>query len=96
MFSSSKAVLTEDSPAEAARACQRMPWAVFPLTRLRPEQVVGGLLQSSSLATLDYQSHIVVRFARAIGQAEFVKHYGDSGADEFSSQGGTVPQRLLL
>ncbi len=71
-------------------------WRLFPLTRLRPEQVVGSLLQASSLATLDYQSHILVRFARAVGQAEFVKRYGDSGEDEFSPQGGTVPQRLLL
>jgi hypothetical protein len=69
---------------------------VFPLTRLRPEQVVGSLLQACSLATLDYQSHIVVRFFRAVGQAEFVKRYGDSGEEEFSPQGGTIPQRLLL
>ena len=73
-----------------------MPWHAFPLTQLRPEQVVGSLLQASSLATLDYQSHIVIRFARAVGQAEFVKQYGDSGEEEFSPQGGTIPQRLLL
>ncbi|HEY1599988.1 MAG TPA: DUF1549 domain-containing protein [Pirellulales bacterium] len=71
-------------------------WSKFPITRLRPEQVVGSLLQASSLATLDYQSHILVRAARAIGQAEFLKHYGDLGADEFALEGGTVPQRLLL
>ncbi|HVU89493.1 MAG TPA: DUF1549 domain-containing protein, partial [Pirellulales bacterium] len=72
------------------------PWGAFPLTRLRPEQVVGSLLQASSLATLDYQSHILLRFARAVGQSEFVTRYGDSGEDEFAPQGGTVPQRLLL
>ena len=57
---------------------------------------MGSLLQSSSLATLDYQSHILVRFARAVGQSEFVKRYGDRGEDEFSPQGGTIPQRLLM
>jgi hypothetical protein len=71
-------------------------WRIFPLTRLRPEQVVGSLLQASSLATLDYQSHILVRFARAVGQSEFVTRYGDRGEDEFSPQGGTIPQQLLL
>jgi hypothetical protein len=71
-------------------------WRVFPLTRLRPEQVVGSLLQASSLATLDYQSHILVRFARAVGQSEFVTRYGDRGEDEFSPYGATIPQQLLM
>ncbi len=71
-------------------------WAVFPITRLRPEQVVGSVLQSASLKTIDHQSHILVRFARAIGQREFVERYGDAGEEEFLPQGGTIPQRLLL
>jgi Protein of unknown function (DUF1549)/Protein of unknown function (DUF1553) len=86
----------EDSADGTADHLRPEAWSTFPITRLRPEQVVGGLLQASSLATLDYQSHIVVRAARAIGQAEFLKHYGDLGADEFALEGGTVPQRLLL
>ncbi len=81
-----------DGPTEAHETA----WAVFPLTRLRPEQVVGALLQSASLSTIDSSSHIVVRLARAIGQNEFVKRYGDTGAEEFSEQSGTIPQRLLL
>ncbi len=71
-------------------------WAVFPITRLRPEQVVGGLYQSGSLSTLDYQSHILVRLFKALGQNEFIQRYGDGGADEFDPHGGTIPQRLLL
>ncbi len=71
-------------------------WSQFPLTQLRPEQMVGSLLQAASLATIDYESHILVRFGRAIGQGEFIKHYGDSGEDEFSPQVSTIPQRLLL
>lgn len=71
-------------------------WDVFPITRLRPEQVVGGLLQSASLATIDYESHIFVRFARATGQNDFIQRYGDDGDNEFSPQGGTIPQRLLM
>jgi hypothetical protein len=71
-------------------------WAVFPMTRLRPEQVIGALLQSASLSTIDSSSHIIVRLARSIGHSEFVKRYGDSGAEEFETHGGTIPQRLLL
>lgn len=71
-------------------------WAVFPLTRLRPEQVIGGVLQAASLPTIDYESHILVRFTRTTGQNDFIKRYGDLGEDEFAAQGETIPQRLLM
>ena len=71
-------------------------WAVFPLTRLRPEQAIGGVLQAGSLQTIDYQSHILVRLARLGGQNDFIKRYGDLGEDEFAAQGETIPQRLLM
>jgi hypothetical protein len=71
-------------------------WAVFPLTRLRPEQVVGSLIQSSSVTTIDRDSHIFTRIARFANQNDFVKRYGDSGEDDFEGRGGTIPQRLLL
>ncbi len=87
--------LPEELPAEEFAARERQ-WAVFPLTRLRPEQVVGALLQSASLATIDYESNILVRAGRAIGQREFIERYGDAGDDEFSDRGGTTTQRLLL
>lgn len=71
-------------------------WAAFPITRLRPEQVAGGILQSGSLETLNYDSHILIRIARQIGQSDFVKNYGDMGEDELLPQGGTIPQRLMM
>jgi hypothetical protein len=71
-------------------------WASFALSRLRPEQVAGSILQAASLTTIDADSHIIFRMARAIQQGEFIKHYGDIGEDEFFIQGGTIPQRLLL
>ncbi len=85
----------EDSAGFAPPTAE-MSWAEFPLTRLRPEQVVGSLLQAASLETIDHESHILVRFARATGQAEFIKRYGDSGEEEFAPQAGTIPQQLLL
>jgi hypothetical protein len=71
-------------------------WAVFPLTRLRPEQVVGGAIQTSAVTTINAESHIFVRILRLTGQNDFVKRYGDSGEDEFGGKGGTIPQRLLM
>jgi hypothetical protein len=71
-------------------------WAAFPMSRLRPEQVVGSLLQAASVTTIDSESHILVRLVRYGSQNDFVKRYGDSGEDEFDGKGGTIPQRLLL
>ena len=93
---------TRDSRAEPARQEREITpdheesWAVFPIVRLRPEQVVGGLLQAGSLETIDYESHIVIRTLRAAQQIGFVKEYGDAGDDEFAPANGTVPQRLLM
>ncbi|MCO6456103.1 MAG: DUF1553 domain-containing protein [Pirellulaceae bacterium] len=71
-------------------------WAVFPLTRLRPEQVAGGLIQACSLRTIDANAHIFARLARFGQQNDFLQRYGDTGEDEFEDRGGTVSQRLLL
>jgi hypothetical protein len=71
-------------------------WAVFALTRLRPEQVVRGVLQSTTLATMDHESHIVIKLIQATSQQEFVRRYGDAGEAELEEHGGTIPQRLLL
>jgi hypothetical protein len=71
-------------------------WAAFPMTRLRPEQVAGGVLQAASIQTIDAGSHVLVRLARTLQQAEFIRRYGDTGEDEFDGRGGTIPQRLLL
>jgi hypothetical protein len=71
-------------------------WAAFPLTRLRPEQIIGGLLQSANVSTISEESHILTRLIRAAGEKDFVERYGDPGEDEFDTRAGTIPQRLLL
>jgi hypothetical protein len=71
-------------------------WAAFPLTRLRPEQVAGSLIQASSLTTINGESHIVMRLVKFGQTNDFVTRYGDLGEDEFTARGGTIPQRLLL
>jgi hypothetical protein len=71
-------------------------WAAFPLSRLRPEQVAGGLIQACSLTTINADSHIFAKLARFFQQNDFIKRYGDMGDDEFQARGGTVTQRLIM
>lgn len=71
-------------------------WAVFPLSRLRPEQVAGALIQAASLPTINAQSHIIARLSRYGDEKEFVQRYGDAGEDELDDRGGTITQRLLM
>jgi hypothetical protein len=82
----------EPEPTEAHEAA----WAVYPLSRLRPEQVVGAVLQAASLETINDDSHIVVKLLTGIDENKFVHRYGDNGEDAFDSEAGTIPQRLLL
>lgn len=75
---------------------QMKTFAAFPLTRLRPEQVVGSLHQACTLATLDGDTHILTKFLTAIQENNFVKSYGDTGEDEFDDRAATIPQALLM
>jgi len=70
-------------------------WAAFPLTRLRPEQVIGAMLQASSIKTIDQNSHWVRRAFRFFQQLDFVREYGDLGDNELEERSGTIPQALL-
>jgi hypothetical protein len=79
-------------PSEAQEAA----WAVFPMTRLRPEQVAGSVFQGATLSTIGPESSWVVRLVAYTSRNDFVRRYGDAGEDEFDPRGGTIPQRLLL
>ncbi|MCI0359646.1 MAG: DUF1549 and DUF1553 domain-containing protein [Planctomycetaceae bacterium] len=88
---------TRDSRADfQITAAHEDAWAAFPLTRLRPEQVAGSLIQASSLSTLNGEAHVVLRIAMFGQTNEFVRRYGDLGEDEFTDRSGTIPQRLLM
>jgi hypothetical protein len=71
-------------------------WHQFSLARLRPEQVVGSLMQAASLATIHHRSHILIRLARYLQQNKFITRYGDRGSRELETSSGTIPQRLML
>jgi len=92
-------VFQSDSASHDAHSVtseQEKLWAAFPMSRLRPEQVAGSVIQSSSMHTINAESHVLFRIARFIQTGEFVKRYGDIGEDEFNQRSGTIPQQLLL
>lgn len=70
-------------------------WAAFPLVRLRPEQMIGAMVQSSSIKTIDQNSHLITRVFKFFRQQDFVRDYGDLGELELEDRSGTIPQALL-
>ncbi|MCA8992500.1 MAG: DUF1549 domain-containing protein [Planctomycetaceae bacterium] len=70
-------------------------WAVFPLVRLRPEQVIGSMIQSTNIHTVDQNSHLIIRILRFARENDFVREFGDPGVDELQDRVGTIPQALL-
>ncbi len=90
-------LLESQSDIDDSQRLDRMKehFAIFPLTRLRPEQIIGSLLQSSSLTTIDQNSHLISRFIKLTRSNDFVKEYGDLGENELEDRAGTIPQALL-
>ena len=84
-----------DSRNERAIAAAEHVWAVRPLVQLRPEQMIGAVLQAGSIKTIDRNSHLLVRALRAIRESDFIKAYGDKGEGELVDEPGTVSQALL-
>lgn len=70
--------------------------AVFPLTRMRPDQMAGAVIQASSLSTINADSHVIDRIVKFTEQNQFVSRYGDPGENEFEERGETVTQKLLM
>jgi hypothetical protein len=85
-----------DNPNRPITEAHEFNWAAFPLTRLRPDQVIGSVMQASSLRTINADAHIFKRTLRYFGEQDFVKRFGDFGEDEFGEHAGTIPQRLLM
>ncbi len=70
-------------------------WGVYPINRLRPEQVIGAMLQSNSVKTIDQNSHLFTRFSRMVKEGDYVKEFGDPGEAELEQRTATIPQTLL-
>lgn len=86
----------ESKSADTVTDLHEKHWAIFPITRLRPEQMAGGTLQATRLTTIDATSNILTRLIKFGQQNDFITRFGDPGEDEFLDRGETVTQRLLL
>lgn len=71
-------------------------WSVFPLVRLRPEQVAASVIQAARVKTVDRDSSLIVQLQKFGGINDFVTRYGDIGEDEFEQEPVTITQRLLM
>lgn len=89
--------LSSESSADNADTYtkQVQAWAVFPLVRLRPEQVIGSLFQAGHVRSIDQNSNPFVRVAKFGNENDFLNEYGDMGDEELLQQVGTIPQALL-
>lgn len=83
-------------PDQPLTAEHETHWAAFPLTRLRPEQVAGGVAQATSIDTIDETAPFLMRLSSFGLRSDFVKRHGDPGENELAEQPGTIPQRLLM
>ncbi|WP_083904955.1 DUF1549 domain-containing protein [Rhodopirellula sp. SWK7] len=70
--------------------------AVFPIVRLRAEQVAGAAIQASRVKTLDRETSILLQFQQYQEGQDFLRRYGDLGEDEFSNDTATITQRLVM
>lgn len=91
----SGAAETRTDAAEREYNRQVEQWSVFPLVRLRPEQVIGSMFQAGSIRTIDQNSHPLICLMRLTNENDFLTEYGDLGDDELLQQVGTIPQSLL-
>ena len=89
--------LSSESTAatEELYAAQIRAWSVFPLVRLRPEQVIGSLFQAGHIRNIDQNSNPLIRVQKFGNENDFLNEYGDLGDDELLQQVGTIPQALL-
>lgn len=90
-----RASSASDAETDVAYSDQVRAWSVFPLVRLRPEQMIGSLLQAGRVRTIDQNSNPLTRLQRFGSENDFIKEYGDLGDDELLQQVGTIPQALL-
>ena len=70
--------------------------AVFPLVRLRPEQVAGAIIQSSRIKTINRDSSLIEQLQKFGSTNDFLERYGDMGEDEFEEGSITITQRLTM
>jgi hypothetical protein len=82
-----------NSPAGCDRVAAT--WAAFPLTPLLPEQIIGAMVATTSLQTIDQDSHLLTRMIRFFREIDFVREYGRIQDGDGRVRPATIPQLLV-
>jgi hypothetical protein len=70
-------------------------WAAFPLSRLAPDQVIGAMTATTSLQTIDRDSHLLTRTIRFFRETDFLREYGQVADPQGVMLPTTIPQTLV-
>ncbi len=82
-----------ESAEGAARV--KAAWGAFPLTRLTPEQMIGAMAATTSLQTIERDSHVLTRTIRFFRETDFLREYGQVVDSQGGSLPATIPQALV-
>ena len=82
-----------ESAEGAARV--KATWGAFPLTRLTPEQMIGAMGATTSLQTIERDSHVLTRTIRFFRETDFLREYGQVVDSQGGSLPATIPQALV-
>jgi hypothetical protein len=82
---------------DTADGCERLAetWGAFPLTRLHPDQMIGAMVATTSLQTIDRDSHLFTRTIRFFRENDFLREYGQVRDTQGQSLPATIPQSLV-
>lgn len=69
-------------------------WAVFPLARLRPEQVARSLEQAASLRALRADENVSIRVRRELWMRKVLDPQGSLGEDELAEQTDSISRAI--
>jgi len=81
---------------DSAEGCDRVAdaWAAFPLSRLSPDQMIGAMVATTSLQTIDRDSHLLTRTIRFLREGDFLREYGRVQDSQGRGLPATIPQTL--
>jgi len=81
---------------DSAEGCDRVAeaWAAFPLSRLTPDQMIGAMVATTSLQTIDRDSHLLTRTIRFLRESDFLREYGRVQDSQGRGLPATIPQTL--
>lgn len=81
------------SPEGGTRVAEA--WGAFPLSRLTPDQMIGAMVATTSLQTIQRDSHVLTRTIRFFRETDFLREYGLVVDSQGGSLPATIPQALV-